>query len=471
MVIPRALTFLAFLAFATPTVAADTGPPGMLVNNVKAFGAICDGVRRSPDDGPAIQAAADASFGASGSPHGIHFNLNVPLYFPPGHCIISSPITFKYVQGGHIFGAGRFASKIENISGTGIFQTNGFEYSIVENLNLQDDGKTAAVIDLDWDGTTIALQSNTFRDLYISGGGVGVEIGKTGFMGSENLFVNDFVSRAAIAGYQTDNYNALQNTIIGGNIATNPIGVKMVQGTVSVYNTGFQQNSVWDIQQFNSAYDAIVISGCRTESRNFFSGGNHMTVKIVGVSQLNYSPGVFVQHSGYLSIDSSNSVDGQIASSNRVGTITNSSFGRSDWIDTSDLSRTNLAISSVTYGYRGTAIYIPRKSYGPGGASWPTTRSYIPIPAGSRSATFAVPANSRVIAVTLILDSPGSAGTLNVGDTANQTRYFRGQSLTGANATSTVANVFYNSANTITATSSRASGVTGYVAIDYQVLN
>ena len=465
------LALFTFLGFITSASAADAELSGILVDNVKTFGAICDGIKRSPNDGPAIQAAADSSFGAADTPHGRNFKLNVPLYFPPGHCIISSPIKFKYVQGGHIFGAGRFASEIENISGSGVFQTNGFEYSIVEDLYLRDDGKTADVIDLDWDDTTIALQSNTFRDLYLSGGGIGVEIGKTGYMGSENLFLNDFVSGAAIAGYETDNYNALQNTIIGGNIANNPIGVYLVKGTFSIYSTGFQQNSLWDIEQLNSAHDAIVISGSRTESHNFFKGGNNMTVNIVGVSQLNSNPGVFVQHNGNVSIDSSNSLAGQIASASVVGTISNSAFGRKDWIDASDLSRTQLEISAVTYGYTTEPTYVPRKFYGPGGASWPAARSYLSIASGTGSNKLAISPNTRVVAVTLILDTPALAGTINVGDTRSAKRYFSDQSLTNGNMTSTVSNLLYSSASEIVATSSNANGVKGYVAIDYQVLN
>ena len=223
---------------------------GVTFVDVRTFGAIGDGVA---DDTSAIQAAVDDCFGKAESPNsGRGAQLNKPLYFPQGTYKTKAPIVLTNVRGGHIFGAGRFATTVNNVAGTSVFRTNGFEYSRIEMMQLSAAGKNADVLDLDWtNGGGTALQSNTFADMFFDGGAIGVNIGKSN-MGSENLFLNCFFGPCATAGIRTSNFNALQNTLVGGNIQSCPIGVWVRMGSCSVYNTGFRSvipSTLWLIIQ------------------------------------------------------------------------------------------------------------------------------------------------------------------------------------------------------------------------------
>lgn len=340
----------------TPTKPPGGGPSADLVN-VLGCGADATG---ATDSTAAIQTCADQAFGATGARHGPNAQDNDPLYFPPGHYKISAPIVLQFVQGGMIYGAGRFASTIENTAGTGVFKTDGFAFSTVRDLQLIDDGKTAPVFDLDWpSNSTVSCQSNTFQSLYIQGGAVGVRIGAAGFMCSENLFLNDFVS-GSVHGYEVDNYNALQNTLIGGDVQSATIGVLVNSGSMSIYNTGFQLSSAWDYQQVNAASDASVLSGIRTESPNFASvASGGATITITGISQTNPTAGTFLQINGDgASISGVNSVNGQIVLNKGNGSITASRFGRPDWLNRLYASTlgSDFIISEVVSAYSTTPV-------------------------------------------------------------------------------------------------------------------
>jgi Pectate lyase superfamily protein len=180
----------AALAIAAASPAWGANPPltpGNDVVNVKAmFGAAGDGAK---DDTAAIQAAIDYCFGAQSDPHGYAAHKNKILFFPPGQFKITSPLLFSKVHGGRIFGSGRFVTKIANEAGSSVFITNGCQYSHFEGMELQGTGNST-LFDLNSDGTVVALQSNTFLDIFFSGGAVGMNIGRNGFMGSENPFLN-----------------------------------------------------------------------------------------------------------------------------------------------------------------------------------------------------------------------------------------------------------------------------------------
>ena len=103
-----------FAEFAFPATGAPTARtmPDRLseINNVKDFGAAGDG---STNDTAAIQAALDAAYGSSSSPHGGSGAIkNRPVFFPAGNYKITRALTLKSVMGAHIFGAGRFTTTI-----------------------------------------------------------------------------------------------------------------------------------------------------------------------------------------------------------------------------------------------------------------------------------------------------------------------------------------------------------------------
>lgn len=275
--------------------AQATTPAHDTALSAKSFGAVGDGVA---DDTAALQAWVSAGCGTLEGRMGRNYYGNVPMYLPPGEYKIREPLVIRSGFGLHIFGAGRFTSTIT--SDGSIFVTNGCQYSRFERLHLTSASKTEPLFELDWDNSgPAALQSNTFADMYFGGGGYGVRIGKSGFMGSENLFANNYFSGSAIAGLCTANYNALQQTVVGGNFGECQTGILVHMGSVpTIHGAGFQGSRNFDIQIDNQANDAYSVAGCRTESANFLKNANGANVSISGCSQTSSSPGTFVSTSG-----------------------------------------------------------------------------------------------------------------------------------------------------------------------------
>jgi hypothetical protein len=295
--------------FAAALAGAIAGPPSLAhaasgtVANVderpvsvtdEKFGAKGDG---KTDDTAAIQAAIDFCFGSADAPHAQAAERNRPLYFPPGIYNISAPLLLTRVMGAHIFGAGRFATRIhQKTPDASVFITNGFQYSRFESMYLHAAG-SGTVFDMSWDGKPpVALQEVIFKDLYIEGGAVGINIGSGGFMGSENLFLSCFFSRCSVAGLKTSNFNALQNSLVAGDFQACRRGIWVAAGSVpGVFSVGFQESSDFDIQVDNAVKDSMQIIGCRTESKNFVRVDNNpVFVTMVGCSQLTSVEGIFI---------------------------------------------------------------------------------------------------------------------------------------------------------------------------------
>jgi hypothetical protein len=299
--------------------------------NVKDFGAAGDG---STDDTAAIQAALNAAYGSPSAPNGDFpgYLKNRAVFVPPGSYKTTSPLTLKSVVGAHIFGAGRFTTTIQNItSGSRVFVTNGCEYSRFERLNLIASGTNSVCFDLDFDGTGIPLQSNSFSDIYFGTADIGLRIGNSGFMGSENLITNCFFSNHRQYGLLTMNFNALQQTVIGGNFQNCGIGINVERGSVPViHGVGFQQSARLDILVRNGANDAMSIKGCRTESVNF-ADINHQAAVIEACTQNNENPGIFAMLRNPGVISGCISINGQ-CDIQLGGAVDCSQFGRNDWI-------------------------------------------------------------------------------------------------------------------------------------------
>jgi hypothetical protein len=330
----RASADTPFTTFAFPATGAPTPRtmPNRLAEtvNVKDFGAAGDG---TTDDTAAIQTALNAAYGSSSSPNGSSGAIkNRPVFFPAGYYKITSALTLKSAVGAHIFGAGRFATTIQNVtSGGSVFLTNGCQYSRFERLNLIASGTNSVCFDLDFDGTGIPLQSNTFSDIYFQGADIGLRIGNSGFMGSENLITNCFFANHRLYGLVTMNFNALQQTVIGGNFQNCGIGINVERGSVPViHGVGFQQSARLDILVSNGANDAISIKGCRTESLNF-ADINHQAAVIEACTQANANPGIFavLRNPGVISgcVSINGQCDIQVG-----GAVDCSQFGRNDWI-------------------------------------------------------------------------------------------------------------------------------------------
>lgn len=321
IIIPSRRSFLAGLgasAIAIPALAASdlaifsNGASGSSVRttlntvitrfqdviNVKDWGAIGDG---SADDTASIQAALDAAYGTTGSPHGTaSVTTNKPVFFPNGNYKVTSALTMRSVRGARIYGAGRLTTRIFNSATNGsVFVTNGFEYSIVEGLQLVSNG-TGTCFDLDWDNTgPTALQSNSFRDIYLEAGAYGLRIGNSGFMGSENLVQNCYFANQTTAGLATKNGNALQQTVFDSNFAGCPIGIWVASGSCPIiHGVGFQNQTDADIAVDNSSNDTYSVKGCRSENSAgsgvyFARFHNGSSVHIASCSQLATAAGIF----------------------------------------------------------------------------------------------------------------------------------------------------------------------------------
>jgi hypothetical protein len=298
------------------------------------------------DDTAAIQSALNAAYGAPSSPNGVaNRSRNTAVFFPGGVYRISSPLRLRSVRGAYIFGASRESTTIVNSTLDGsVFITNGLDYSTIERLSMVANGRGVA-FDLDWDNTgPTALQGNSFTQCLFSGGtaGIGVRIGFTGYMGSENLFSNCHFSNLG-AGLQTANYNALQNTVIGGNFQSCQFGIKVSAGSVPlVASTGFQVSGTVDIQlDGGTAADSMTLLNCRTESQNFLRNNVGCPVMIIGCGQTQPGPGFFASFIGALTMIGCYSVNGQVFSpTNNSGVLygTSNSFGRLDYLATNQAS-------------------------------------------------------------------------------------------------------------------------------------
>lgn len=272
----------------------------------------------------AIQEAVYAAYGAPGSYNSSgNPTLNFAVYLPPGNYVINKPIQLTHVMGGMIYGAGMMSTTITGTnqyqtSGTfaSIFNCNGVSYSVFKDMQLQQSAgapsPAGALINLDWDGNSSGwnggLQGNQFLHLYLNGNGqfnndptygnsmhvgYGVVVGLSGNQGSENLFLGCHYIWFSY-GYFSDNFNALMNTHIGGNMENCQIrGHYMHFGTGSIYCMSYQNSGgatwtqVWrdsgcDIQCNQSANDAFVVSGCRTESPVFILCGNDPIATVKG---------------------------------------------------------------------------------------------------------------------------------------------------------------------------------------------
>lgn len=316
---------------------------GQDIASVKTFGAKGDG---ATDDTVAIQACLNFCFGTSTAPHGSTSpQSNSICYFPPGNYKISSPLTVRSVRGGRIMGAGRFTTQIsQSTSGSSVFVTNGFEYSIVDGIRFIANGSGSVGFDLDWDNTgTAALQSNTFRDCEWENGDFGLRIGNSGFMGSETTIINCFFATQQVAAAKICNFNALSNCFYGGNIASCAnIGIWVHAGSApSIHGVGFQNGAnVFDIQVDNSAEDLCNIIGCRSESTNFVFLGNSVHATVIGcehISNSSNSNGTFVSITSTggspTLVERCTAVKSDIAlgSAPRLA-VRGSSFGLTNWI-------------------------------------------------------------------------------------------------------------------------------------------
>jgi pectate lyase-like protein len=201
--------------------------------------------------------------------------------YTSGGTLTTPALRVRDVLGGYIYGVGRESTYIINDTPSGVvFQTDGFGYSKIERLGFRASGKEAAAFELNWNRNDRpnqqSTQANSFVDCSFGGSDYGLRIG--GFannaeMCSETLIMNCHIGGCAVAGLYMGNYNALQATVIGGNIAVCGQGICNKFGAAPVVmGVGFQSNTT-DIYIENTGTpggDTYSISGCRSESTGTF---------------------------------------------------------------------------------------------------------------------------------------------------------------------------------------------------------
>lgn len=265
-----------------------------------------------------------------------HLTLLLSTFVATATGTFSSPcLRVAQVQGGLIFGGGRFTSLRSSSHGAAIFQTDGMGYTRIENLNfaaasrgigLQLDANPARV------SPTVNLQSNTVFNCYVQGGDWGIKIGAGQSMGSEHIILNSYVAGCAVAGVYVGNQNAVQVTMIGGNIASCDVGIWVGGGGMNLIAcVSFQTNTTADIRLGNGATEGYTITGCRTESANFVWVEQSWAVTIQGCNQTQASAGNFFKGSGYITIEACQSLNGCLTGNAQIN-ISNCNFIRSDYL-------------------------------------------------------------------------------------------------------------------------------------------
>jgi len=249
------------------------------VINVKDFGALGD---NSHNDAPNIQAAFDAAFGTSASPHGsASATSNKAVFFPAGAYKCGSTLTLTKVVGGRIFGSGISSTRLEYsgsiAANTALIQTNGCAGLSMENMNLSINGFGTATIaiDLNWDNTSggDGLHSNSFTNMLIEGDSAasGIIVARSNNGGANNLFLNcsfqTFTSGIKFAGSA-----AFGNCVVSGGGSGVVYWCSSSGGSVSIFGVSVEGGGGYGIKVDSNV--AVAVSGLRSEATKIFSISN-----------------------------------------------------------------------------------------------------------------------------------------------------------------------------------------------------
>ncbi len=297
--------------------------------------------------GPAITTSGSTSSTQAGVVFAYH-PVNIAtsqkgLLFQSGYFITTHPLAFpKSTYGAIIFGSGQFATTISNTASNSVFVTDGFEFSLVSDMNIYATGTSGVnegvcCFDSNWNGHgTGNNQRNTFRNIRTDGGEYGIRFGWGGSQCDTSSGIDLFLGNHSIAAWSTFNFNALGNNLYGGNIAECGYGAYFAEGTGSVYGTLFEASSIYDIYcgAASAPGNGAFVSGVRTESPNFVDASHcSYPVFISGCGQDNSNDGYFIKAATGASIRSCSSVNGKIVSGQGM-TIDDCLFGRVDWLIT-----------------------------------------------------------------------------------------------------------------------------------------
>jgi len=171
--------------------------------------------------------------------------------------------------------------------------------------------------------------------MHFDGGAIGVEIGHSGFMGSENLFLDCHWLSLTIGGLLTSNPNALQQTVIGGNFQGCNRAIFAGAGSVpTIYGVGFQTSADCDIYTGTLSNNAMSVQGCRSKSVNFINNAGGQSLHVAGCSHVGSSNGCFLAQPGGFAVVSAciSNLGNVVPTLWATMRIENSWFKRDDWL-------------------------------------------------------------------------------------------------------------------------------------------
>jgi hypothetical protein len=248
------------------------------------------------------------AIGAAGE-HGYNGRgLNKPIYIPAGdYQIGNDTLLVRNLVGGHIYGAGRLSTVIH--SNITVFRTDGLWYTAIEGIEFASSTNAAGqAVDIDGNVpghpyATRTVQGVTFKDCMFTGGNSAVAFaltrqGGSNAQGSENLWL-DCHWQNAITAFTVFGFNALGNTVIGGDMQNVVTGFDLTAGSVMVFGTNIESGRPyeqatqdgWDIKTGAAGVsERLQFIGIRSESLQVFKGSATQPTTLQGVQQ-RFGPG------------------------------------------------------------------------------------------------------------------------------------------------------------------------------------
>lgn len=271
-----------------------TGASGAWVRNFSGpvdatwFGALGNNVA---NDTVGLQAAFDYVCAPS--------NPNSELHIRAGIYNVTN-IKITASRGITIRGEGRLKTTIRATSTSPALSINGLWFSRIEGIAFDSlnalIGQGVVEQDGNYDGVNVqGTQGITWADCWFDGRGLSSgglspysfimnRRGGSAAQGSECLFLNCHWLGASEACYHQFGFNALNNTIVGGNFQVySKHAAQAIGGVINFYSVGFQStlgynqilNDGFDIDVGSvGAFEGIIVSGCRTESLRFIRSAN-----------------------------------------------------------------------------------------------------------------------------------------------------------------------------------------------------
>lgn len=230
------------------------------------------------------------------TPDSTHIDLDINFSngYSSGGTVSSPALWLNNVEGAWIFGAGRNAVTITNNTSGGItLATDGFQYSKISGLTFTGSGAGSHCLLLNH----FTTGRKSVQSVLVENCGFGTatrgatlasgpdDTGSYG-QGSEITFLQCQFQTLSVYAIAARNANALQISVIGGNIADGAIGIHCDYGAINVIQgVGFQLQTDCDIKVSNQAANTMSVIGCRTESSNFITNDAGQSMQISACNQ------------------------------------------------------------------------------------------------------------------------------------------------------------------------------------------